>query len=345
MGICYSESPTLQNSSDIAGYSNAETTSHNSSHLTDSPSRASVHCLVSKEFEGDKADRLTVIDGNPESQSKICNLFGFKCIKGTKYNVPNQDDFFIVKDADFSLYGVLDGHGPEGHKVANYVEANLPQLIMSHVDFFTDPKSSIRHAFKTIEVDLSSMSSEQINAKMSGTTATIVLQFADRVLIAHVGDSKAVVLKKGEGDLEACYITQDHTPNRTDEARRINKLGGEIRSEGDESPHRFFQRGTNMPGLAVSRTLGDTKFHAFGLSYEPEIVELTLTPDIKYVIVATDGVWEFIKPSYAVKLLSRVEDVHKAADRIVQKAWDCWMYMEKATSDDITVVISTIPHI
>lgn len=342
MGICYSESPTLPGPPDSTQYHESPR-SPQDDHEIGSPLRASVHCLLSKEFETDKSDRQTIIGGSLEGQSRLCGLFGYKSIKGTKYNSPNQDDFFVVQDVDFSLYGVLDGHGPYGHKVSNYVESKLPDCIITHPDFLTNPKIAISNAFKTIEAGLSSHTSSYIHAEQSGTTATVVLQLSDKLYIAHVGDSKAVVLTHIDGKLEVTYSTLDHKPDRSDEARRINELGGEIRSQGSDSPLRFFQRGTNMPGLAVSRTLGDTNYQPYGLSYEPEIAELDLTPATRYVVVATDGVWEYIKPEFAARMLNNVKDVHVAAERLVKKALDCWMFIDKTTSDDITAVVSAIP--
>ena len=42
--------------------------------------------------------------------------------KGLKLDCPNQDKFFIIIDGDFEAFCVLDGHGPFGHKVAQFVE-------------------------------------------------------------------------------------------------------------------------------------------------------------------------------------------------------------------------------
>lgn len=341
MGICCSKSETLQGSAENDKEGNSPC-SPNSPKLTKEPSRVSVHCLLSSEFDEDNADRLTIIEGSHEDQSKFGGLFGYKCIKGSKSKYPNTDDFFVIQDPNFSLYGVFDGHGPEGHKVANYAQDKLPDLIMSHPDFYSDPKRALFNAFKQVDSELGSMTSAYVDAEMSGTTATIVLQLSDQIFIAHVGDSKAVVLTDVYGILEATYTTTDHKPNLADEATRIKLQGGEIRTGGENSPSRFYQRGTNLPGLLVSRTLGNTRFQPYGLSYEPELVEIAISPSIRYVVVATDGVWEYIKPSYAAKLLNRIDDVQIAAEKLVKKALDYWTIVSIAACDDITAVVSAI---
>ena len=43
-------------------------------------------------------------------------------IKGYKLDTPNQDKFFIIVDGDFEVFCLIDGHGPFGHKLAQYIE-------------------------------------------------------------------------------------------------------------------------------------------------------------------------------------------------------------------------------
>lgn len=42
--------------------------------------------------------------------------------KGFKIDLPNQDKFFIISDGDFEVFCIIDGHGPFGHTVAQYVQ-------------------------------------------------------------------------------------------------------------------------------------------------------------------------------------------------------------------------------
>jgi len=44
----------------------------------------------------------------------------------------------------------------------------------------------------------------------------------------------------------------------------------------------------------MSRSLGDQVAHSVGVSSSPEISEFLLDIDDKFVIIATDGVWEFL---------------------------------------------------
>ena len=49
------------------------------------------------------------------------------------------------------------------------------------------------------------------------------------------------------------------------------------------------------PGLAMSRSLGDTLAHSVGCSCEPDITHTVLGLKDRIIVVASDGVWDFLK--------------------------------------------------
>lgn len=49
-----------------------------------------------------------------------------------------------------------------------------------------------------------------------------------------------------------------------------------------------------MPGLAMSRSLGDQIAHSVGVSTEPEVMKFEISPEHKFIVIASDGVWEFL---------------------------------------------------
>lgn len=48
------------------------------------------------------------------------------------------------------------------------------------------------------------------------------------------------------------------------------------------------------PGLAMSRSLGDKAGREVGVISEPDIYEILLKEEDKFIIIASDGVWEFL---------------------------------------------------
>ena len=44
----------------------------------------------------------------------------------------------------------------------------------------------------------------------------------------------------------------------------------------------------------MSRSIGDYISHTVGVSAEPEIKRFNLQPRHKFIVIASDGVWEFL---------------------------------------------------
>ena len=53
-------------------------------------------------------------------------------------------------------------------------------------------------------------------------------------------------------------------------------------------------KGEKYPGIAISRTLGDQIAKTIGVINTPEIKEVELNGNECFIIVASDGVWEFL---------------------------------------------------
>ncbi len=44
----------------------------------------------------------------------------------------------------------------------------------------------------------------------------------------------------------------------------------------------------------MARSLGDLVAASVGVSPEPEVLDFELEPDDKFIVIASDGVWEFL---------------------------------------------------
>ncbi len=49
-----------------------------------------------------------------------------------------------------------------------------------------------------------------------------------------------------------------------------------------------------IPGLAMTRSFGDRVAHSVGVSHEAEVMEFLLNEEDKFIVIASDGVWEFL---------------------------------------------------
>ncbi|KAL8092649.1 hypothetical protein AgCh_034782 [Apium graveolens] len=89
------------------------------------------------------------------------------------------------------------------------------------------------------------------NKYVSGSTATVVLLLDGDILVANVGDSKALLCSYENHPvtkLSAKELTRDHHPSRDDEKARIEAAGGFVRVWGVPRVNGI---------LAVSRSIGD----------------------------------------------------------------------------------------
>jgi serine/threonine protein phosphatase PrpC len=96
-------------------------------------------------------------------------------------------------------------------------------------------------------------------------------------------------------------LNRDHKPELPDEAERVLKRGGRIDSFRDYynngepiGPLRVWLQEEEMPGLAMTRSFGDRVAHSVGVSAEAETFEFTLGLNDKFLVIASDGVWEFL---------------------------------------------------
>jgi hypothetical protein len=75
--------------------------------------------------------------------------------------------------------------------------------------------------------------------------------------------------------------------------------------DGVDGPARVWLAHMDIPGLAMSRSLGDAVAHTAGVLSEPDVTEYTLTPADELLIWASDGLWEFLSGLDVARTLQR----------------------------------------
>ena len=55
-------------------------------------------------------------------------------------------------------------------------------------------------------------------------------------------------------------------------------------------------------GLAITRALGDHAYKSFGVTAKPYVVKHVLRPFDKYLVIASDGVWDTVNDAQAIAL-------------------------------------------
>jgi serine/threonine protein phosphatase PrpC len=278
----------------------------------------------------------------------------------------NQDLYLVqinfINIEGFNLYGVLDGHGENGHKVAIFTRDFIIDKLTS---FFNKHKvdslfeiypllkknnfSIIKDIYQEIDNELLN---QNFNSNFSGTTCIIVFQIGDKLICSNVGDSRAILIytsKIEDKDLSSTKIYElsyDQKPDIPKEKKRIYSMGGIVDQMLDNKgkrngPFRVWDGNNNYPGLAMSRSIGDLKGKKCGLISEPEIIEYNLDQRSKYMVICSDGVWEFLNNEDIMKIGIEYylkNNIDEYLDKII-KVSEFWWEKEDTMRDDITAVI------
>jgi len=92
-------------------------------------------------------------------------------------------------------------------------------------------------------------------------------------------------------------------------------------------PARVWLKEENIPGLAMSRSIGDRIASSVGVIPEPEFFELELNKDDKFIVIASDGIWEFIDNNKCVEIVAKhweKNDPQGACKELTQIATQHW---------------------
>lgn len=68
-----------------------------------------------------------------------------------------------------------------------------------------------------------------------------------------------------------------------------------------------------------------------------EIVDLCIICLDRFVVIASDGVFEFLTNQSVADMVARYDDPLDACKKVVQEAYDLWLQYEVRT-DDITII-------
>jgi len=278
----------------------------------------------------------------------------------------NQDSYVASSNSSGSkcLVGVFDGHGEKGHHISELAKSALPKYLFGSRDLHVDPVAAFEGAYRETQRQIERL--RGADAQQSGTTAVAAYQHRDRLFVANVGDSRAVLGRcdtAQEGGatgsrrgtpttaLRAIELSSDQKPGRADERRRILDRGGVVKQSAypvrrgagaprlvPMGPERVWDRDGRC-GLCVSRSLGDLGMRPY-VTAEPEVSERQLGPQDRLLVLGSDGVWDHVGSQEAVNIAAQHRDPTTGSREIARVARERW-YSETQgqVSDDITALV------
>jgi serine/threonine protein phosphatase PrpC len=209
----------------------------------------------------------------------------------------------------------------------------------------TDPEAALLKAHS--EMNRSIMES-WLDVSFSGSTSVSVLIRGSNITCANVGDSRAILgsLKPGESSWQSTALSTDHKPDDPGEQERIKAKKGRVMAykghQGEPmGPARVWLKNKDLPGLAMSRSFGDKIASSVGVIAEPTITKTDLTRNDKIIVIASDGVWEFLSNDQVIEIVSihyENDDPKAAVEDLIHCATDRWKEKEDVI-DDITAVV------
>jgi protein phosphatase len=220
----------------------------------------------------------------------------------------NEDAYSLVPED--GLFLVADGMG--GHSAGHVASELAAREVLrtvgdpSHAEGRT-PTDRLRGAVGSANDAILSASKTRDEWTGMGTTLVALLAVGDRAALAHVGDSRAYLVRRGR----VRQLTDDHS------------LVGELQRRGEltpdaarEHPHRH----------VLTRALGVRR------GVEADLAELTLAADDVFVL-CTDGLTTHVRDEELAEIVSGEGDPQVAAKALVDLA------NERGGEDNVTVVV------
>jgi len=267
----------------------------------------------------------------------------------------NQDNFFIYKnlndESNVLFIGVCDGHGMFGHDVSKYLITHLPKNLnkaLKKTNKYIHHKETLYKTMKEVFINTNKdlCKNPLIDTQFSGSTCVTIILTKNKIISGNAGDSRAVMGRCVNGEWISIDLSHDQKPNDPGERERILSHGGRIEAYKDENgndfgPKRVWIKNEDIPGLAMSRSFGDEVAASVGTISEPEIQTFDITSDDKFIIIASDGIWEFISSNECVNIIKDYylkKDLKGCLKYLLNESSKRWI-KEEEVIDDITAVL------
>ena len=160
-----------------------------------------------------------------------------------------------------------------------------------------------------------------LNCPDVGSTATLV--YIERqnnkkyLYCINIGDSRCIIINKNG----IMRLSKDDRIDDPSEKERIMKEGGVI------------YNGRIYGILMLSRCFGDWGIKNYGVSCEPHIAKIEINDDDLFLVMATDGVWDFMKDEEFKVIMEGDHNALDVGKDIIIES------MRKGSSDNISCFV------
>lgn len=274
---------------------------------------------IESNLNGEKISNIDLVEYYEENCKMIKN-YAYKENQNIKYRDYMEDKgrsiLNIKGDPDKALFCLFDGHG--GDQVSKYLQNNFIKYFKEMLPFNNVNESLIK-LFKNLDEKL-----KELNYYQVGATACIIYitkEKGQRVLYsANVGDTRSVLISKND----VKRLSYDHRADDKNEYKRIVNDGGIVFG------------GRVYGSLMLARSFGDWQLKSYGVSCEPHITRINITDKDKYVIVATDGIWDVFEDVDVLDISKKFDNSKELCNKLVYQS------IEKGSMDNISCFVISL---
>lgn len=244
------------------------------------------------------------------------NAFGLSDV-GRQRNL-NEDAYLV--DAGKSLFVVADGMG--GHaagEVASKIATETIQDFIAHTEEedgtwphaydenFSRPTNRLMSAMKIANSRVIEAMKRDVRLQGMGTTVVGGLLDGNRISVAHVGDSRAYLVRDGQ----MSRITSDHS-------WVFEQVRAGVMTEAEAEKHPLRN--------VITRALGGAS------TVVPDATELEVRPG-DVLLLCSDGLTGMVTDDDILRIITQTEDVAEACEKLIESA------NESGGHDNITAVV------
>ena len=276
-----------------------------------------------------------------------------------------------------SYFAIFDGHG--GEECSEFLKNNYMNYLVENANFPFDIKLSMIESFQKIEDDFFKLKCKDNleDSDKSGSCALVSVIFDNKIYIANIGDSRAIM--SIGGGTKVRQLTADQKPDNIKEFERALKNGSKIYLDDNDDPDRdeskieFIKDKAELEkmkeikenskeekifrvypsDLAVMRTVGDIKAKKkeFGgipgtIINIPEVYIFDINSSDDFIVMGCDGIFddlsnqEIVNAAWTVfkhRATEKNYDIHE----LTQEACDLVIKfgLEKQTTDNLSCII------
>ncbi|XP_010541032.1 PREDICTED: protein kinase and PP2C-like domain-containing protein [Tarenaya hassleriana] len=241
-----------------------------------------------------------------------------------------EDTHFLMphmcNEGNIHLFAIFDGH--RGAAAAEFSAQVLPGFLES-LSSTSSPADALFQAFVRTdlafrhELDSHRQSKRGIQRDWHpGCTAIAALVVDNRLFVANVGDSRAMICHAGR----PVPLSKVHLATCVEERKRVIAEGGCVEWLVDTWR-------VVPAGLQVTRSIGDDDLKP-AVTAEPEITETVLSADDEFLVMASDGLWDVVKEEEVIRIIKdTVKEPAMCSKRLATEA------AERGSGDNITVIV------